>query len=246
VKAPEVCCLCIQGTADAADLGAKAVSVIPLTIIGPDRSVVQKQAEFEVDGRRLLLTGLQEEQFSEEGASNVSYDLRVGSQYKDHREQLVKELPPKGVVTLRPGSAIIVQTEEFLHLPRCMYGSIAPKVSLLQQGLSTTYSKVDPGYNGHLLVTLFNLGKTTVDLERGKRFCALSVLEVAPGARLYDKGSKQINAPPAKAPRRGVREFLEQYHLVATVVTAVVAMLLAIAKLISWLESLHHAAGVHR
>ena len=114
------------------------------------------------------------------------------------------DVPENGVLKLSPGSAFIIQTEEYVHLPRRMYGTIAPKVSLLQQGLSTTFSKVDPGYPGHLLITLFNLGKTSVTLKRSAPFCALTLYEVAPGARLYRKGTQQIAASLAKQPRRSI------------------------------------------
>jgi len=135
------------------------MSVIPLTIGGEHPTVVQTQEEFGIEGPAILIRNLDLAQLTQENSSNVSYDLRVGLQCRDHSEQTVKDIPAGGVITLYPGSALIIQTEESIHLPRRLYGTIAPKVSLLQVGLSSTFSKVDPGYNGHLLITLFNLGK---------------------------------------------------------------------------------------
>lgn len=176
-------------------------------------------------------------QLTEEGASNVSYDLRVGQRYRDHKERPVKQLSGSSVINLRPGAAIIIETAEYLHLPRMMYGSIAPKVSLLQQGLSTTYSKIDPGYRGHLLITLFNLGKATLPLKQGDRFCALTLFDVGEGARLYNKQPKQIDAQPAAQPRRRLRDRLEANHIYITLVLTVGTLIVIFEPLIARLLS---------
>jgi deoxycytidine triphosphate deaminase len=218
------------------------MSVIPLTTEGATPTVIQDQGKFDPEGRAVLILDLDEDQLLKGRASNVSYDLRVGRKCRDHRETTVREIPTGGKVTLRPNSALIIQTEEYLHLPRRMFGTIAPKVSLLELGLSSTFSKVDPGYPGHLLITLFNLGKTTVSLRRGECFCALTLYEVAPGARLYGKGPKEITSTPTKQPRRSLREWIELHveaHLVmATIGLMIVTLLLAGVELVRFLLSM--------
>jgi len=214
-----------------------AMSVIPLTIEGADRTIVTIQDDFNTESRAALMQGADLGQFAEVGTSNVSYDLRVGLRYRDHRERPVKQLSEKSEIGLRPGAAIIIETAEYLHLPRMMYGSIAPKVSLLQLGLSSTYSKVDPGYHGHLLITLFNLGKATLRLKKGDRFCALTLFEVGTGARLYDKDPKQIDAQPAGQPRRKVREWLEANHIYITIALIIATLYPAIEHLIKFIRS---------
>jgi len=214
-----------------------AVSVIPLIFAGESRTIVTNQDDFDIESRALLMQGADLTQFAEVGTSNISYDLRVGIRYRDHRERPVKQLSEKSEIRMRPGAAIIIETAEYLHLPRMMYGSIAPKVSLLQLGLSSTYSKVDPGYHGHLLITLFNLGKATLTLKKGDRFCALTLFEVGAGARLYDKDPKQIDAQPAGQPRRKVREWLEAHHIFITIALIVATLLLASEHLITFIWS---------
>jgi deoxycytidine triphosphate deaminase len=211
------------------------MTVIPLKTEGPNRTVVQSQEDFNVEGNAVLIAGLDLAQLNEQGASNTSYDLRVGKQYRDHTEPHPKDIPDTGSITLYPGSAFIIQTEELVHLPRRMYGIIAPKVGLLQDGLSTTFSKIDPGYPGPLLVTLFNLGQTTRTLKRKERFCAFTLFEVAPGARLYEKGAKQITAQLAKQPRRSFREFLEVHHVAVMIALIIVTLLLALEHLLTFI-----------
>jgi dCTP deaminase len=217
------------------------VSVIPLIAEGPNRTIVQQQAQFSLEAPAVLILNADREQLVENDDSNVSYDLRIGQQCRNHVEKNVNNIAADGVVKLPPGAAFIIQTEEDLHLPRQMYGTIAPKVSLLQRGISTTFSKVDPGYHGHLLITLFNLGKNTVVLKRKDRFCALTLFEVRPGARTYDRGPKQIAASVTKQPRRGIRDWLSYHQVSVSVVSVVVTLLVILEQALIAIWSIHHS-----
>lgn len=216
------------------------MSVIPLTTDGPNRTVVQKQDDFDLEGDAVLIAGIDVSQLNEERSSNVSYDLRIGKKCRDHRKDDPNEIPDDASVKLSPGSALIIQTEEYVHFPRSLFGIIAPKVKLLEKGLSTTFSKVDPGYNGHLLITLFNLGQTVRELKRGDPFCALTLFEVSAGARLYGKGPQQITARNVKQPRRSLSEWLLPHHVTATLVLAVVTFVLALVTGYDLWSRLHH------
>ncbi len=91
---------------------------------------------------------------------------------------------------------MLIQSEEIVFLPRKLFGYVVPKVTLLQEGITNTLSKVDPGYNGPLIVTLFNLGKTDRQLKRREHFCSLVLHSVAEGASLYNKAGKRITGNP--------------------------------------------------
>jgi deoxycytidine triphosphate deaminase len=173
------------------------MSIVPLR---RRLSLVATQDEFQAsgafEGGAMLVFNLDEGQLSDTETSNVSYDLRVGSEYKGHRDAEKTELPDDGVLILRPGNAVLIQTEEVLFLPRRLFGYVVPKVTLLQKGISNTLSKVDPGYNGPLVVTLFNLGKADLPLKRRERFCSIVLHTVADGAVLYNKPGKRITGNP--------------------------------------------------
>jgi deoxycytidine triphosphate deaminase len=135
------------------------MSVIPLKL---GASVVDSEDAFQkvngFEGTALLIFNLDKSQL-EGTSSNISYDLRVGSEYRGHRDAEKTELPPGGDLLLRPGNAVLIQTEEVVFVPRNILGYVVPKVGLLQKGVSNTLSKIDPGYNGPLIVTLFNLAR---------------------------------------------------------------------------------------
>jgi dCTP deaminase len=189
------------------------MGVIPLTL-DADRvrgTVVESQDHFDVEGRAVLIIGLERAQLLDQLSSNVTYDLRVGRLYRNHQDERPQSLNEGQSIELSPGATVIVQTEEALHLPRGLFGTIVPKVSLLQHGVSNTSSKVDPGFHGHLLITIFNLGREIVSLRRGAPLCALMLFTVDGYARLYDKAPPQLSsaeiaaggAAPSTAPLSG-------------------------------------------
>ena len=72
-------------------------------------------------------------------------------------------------------------------------------------------------------------------LKRKEPFCGLTLLEVAPGARLYGEGAKQIKPKPIEEPRPSFREFLEVHHVETMIVLILSTLLLAAIELIGFL-----------
>jgi deoxycytidine triphosphate deaminase len=167
------------------------MAVIPFVLEGPNPTVVAREDQFKYSGDAMLILNLDTSQLTG-GRPNASYDLRIGRAYKDHHERERWTLPEKGTITLLSGGAILIETEEQIWLPHGMFGYIVPKVGLLQDGVSNTLSKVDPGYHDHLVVTVFNLGKNKITLRQGQPFCALVVHDVAKGVRPFTGAGKKI------------------------------------------------------
>lgn len=176
------------------------------------RPVVLKATQlliFNVDKTQLLGT-----------SSNVSYDLQVGSEYKSHRDAEKTELTDDGDLLLRPGNAVLIQSEEVLFVPRKLFGYVVPKVALLQKGVTNTLSKVDPGYNGPLILTLFNLSKNDLRLKRRDSFCSIVLHSVADGATLYNKPGKRITGNPREPWWPSVKNWIEAKKTLLTLVVS--------------------------
>lgn len=187
------------------------MSVVPFTTEGENPTVVQRPEDFKANGNAILIQDIELEQLTDKAKnSNVSYDLRVGREYRDHRDAGKRELREGQHIVLHSGTAVVVETEEFVHLSRNQFALVVPKVSLLQKGVSNTMSKVDPGYQGHLLVTLFNLGKETVRLSHLDRCCSLCVLRVEGNVIPYRKTPKRIEGWASEHPWRAFRDLLER------------------------------------
>lgn len=167
------------------------MTVIPFVLEGLHKSVARTTAEFEKaggsSGQLVLIKGLDESQPDAPNDANATYDLRIGPTYRDHKNPTQTDLGEGGELKLLPGSAVIVASEEEVRFPQSRFGLIVPKVGLLHRGISNTTSKIDPGYTGRLYVTLFNLGKQNVILNRRDKFCSLVIFAVGEGGRLYDK-----------------------------------------------------------
>lgn len=215
------------------------MGVIPFIIDEPNRTIVERSQDFDaaggLGGDVILIQELDRDQLLSEDDTNVSYDLRVGVEYRDHRDTGKKDLADDGTIKFLPGAAVIIQTEEFVHFPKSAFGHIVPKVGLLQKGISNTSSKVDPGYKGHLLVTVFNLGKKTVQLRRNQRFCSLYVLQVLEGARPYDKPPKRIVGTSSERLWQRLRDWMEANSAFVMLALIAVAIIQGIVEIIRFI-----------
>jgi len=112
-------------------------------------------------------------------------------------------LPDGDKICLQPGSAVIIETIESVQFPKSRFGHIVPKVSLLQNGLSNT-SKIDPGYNGHLLITvLIWVKEQFISIKVLHTLCAS--YQVIP----YQKGSQRIAGNSRAGFLSKLRDFIE-------------------------------------
>src|SRR5882762_8678147 len=165
------------------------MSLIALTTdpLGPP-SVLTSSAGFDPDGTAIRIQYGDDKQLEPDTKHcNAGYDLRVGSIFRDHRnpDQRWQTLGSNDKIILLPGAAVIIQTEELVEFPKGCFGQIFPKVTLLDKGIANITSKVDPGFNGHLRITVFNHGKQLESLSRFQQFCSLNVFEVRGSVRPY-------------------------------------------------------------
>lgn len=211
------------------------MSIVPLTL---GTTVATTSEECDKlggnDGEAVLIMNVDPDQVPPKDAteqktakvksSNVTYDLRVGCEYRDLRDNAPHHIEAGKKIILQPGAALIIQTLESVRLPRRRFGIISPKVGLLQHGISNTFSKVDPGYDGPLLVTVFNLGQEDIKLELGQYFCGLSFLNVGSGAVLYSKPAKQFPGGPSLTLWERSKDWVQKNSAIILIVLTVVSI----------------------
>jgi deoxycytidine triphosphate deaminase len=206
------------------------MSLVALTIEPDARSVVTSSTDFTKDGPTVLIEYGDTKAFDQDSEEcNDGYDLRVGSLYRDHRNEYAQVLKPNGTLVLLPGNAVIIQTEEFIEFPRHRFGQIFPKVTLLKKGIANTPSKVDPGFRGHLLISVFNYGRRKVTLRRGEPFCSLHIFTVEGPIRPYKMHEPpDIGAPRSASRLQRVGDLIDAYGGRVSVVAFVVSALAAV------------------
>lgn len=119
------------------------MGVMALTIDGNNPSVVTRDRDFA--GSRapaVLIKGLDPDQIpTKQGDCNVSYDLRVGTRFRDYRDKEPRTLQRDGFIKIPPQTALIIRTEEEVQFPPSLFGIILPKVSLLHRGIANTQQR---------------------------------------------------------------------------------------------------------
>lgn len=208
------------------------MSIVPFIVSDePNGTVVTEKSKFDQNEGKICILNLDDTQLSDPLDSNVSYGLRVGKNYRDHMKNETVSIDDGQKITLKPGQAIIIETEEWVHFSNNKFGQILPKVGLLHKGVSNTTSKVDPGYEGNLTISLFNLGKDTISLKRKEEFCTLIIQEVSPGTTPYQKAGKTIPNTNQKKPwYKQLLTLLKDYSWLLTLVISIVAILVAAFK----------------
>jgi len=213
------------------------MGVVPLILSGARRSVVFEAARFSLNGGAILFKNCDRTQFKTDSKdSNISYDLRIGEVYRDHRNPESETLGENGFIKLRPGNAVIIQTEEWVEFPKSLFGQILPRVTLLQKGIANTPSKIDPGYKGYLLITTFNHGKRVVKLKRKECFCSLHVLSVDDGVRPYDKPGKYLVGKPVRRTIQSLKDYYTQNIPQISFLTLIFTIVLVIIGVITLLK----------
>lgn len=116
------------------------------------------------------------EPFHEDALEPASYDLRLGNKVlvspvmgeKGKILDLRKEKDHKYLV--QNGQFVSILTEEKLGLPNNICGRFGLKSAYTRKGLvSFGGLQIDPGWRGHLVISLFNIGPEPVELELGEK-----------------------------------------------------------------------------
>ncbi len=132
--------------------------------------------------------------FDEKKLTPVGYDLSIGKKYLKMRKTVhnPSELKDDGILIIKPDEIVVIETEEFIGMPRNYKysGIIVSKVSIGEKGLSHISTSLDPDYLGPLAITVTNLSKRNIKLKRKQAFCTMIIMEnVEPSSLSCNKSS---------------------------------------------------------
>lgn len=106
-----------------------------------------------------------------------SLDLTIGEIFKPGAkgDELGGPKQPREKLPLKQGETAVIRTAEKLQLPNDVSGfGFPPSTDVSLAGLLTTNpGHIDPGYSGHLHLTVINMGSETFVLKKGDRVMRL-------------------------------------------------------------------------
>jgi len=132
-----------------------------------------------------------------------SYDLRVGTVFRDG--QIIKQDHQRAgeQFVIQPGEIVSLLTMEELHLPDDMIAIAFPMNKWSSEGLLVLNpGYVDPGFKGPLSVKIVNLRKTRISISRGQAIFTVSFFRIGGSTtHPYNRNSargRQITAAMAE------------------------------------------------
>ena len=79
---------------------------------------------------------------------------------------------------VRAGQSAVFHTGVHVELPHEIMGDVRPKSGLMFKHDILTFGTVDEGYDGEVMVKMFNLGKEDYSVRRGDKLTQLATVRV--------------------------------------------------------------------
>ena len=122
--------------------------------------------------------------FSKSGAS---YDLRLGREVLITPEKESRFLENNQTINIEPGQFAVLMTEEYLKMPNDLLGFITIRFTYKSKGLvNISGFHVDPGFQGHLVFSVYNIGPSAVTLRRKDKVFSIFYAKIHPPTEYKD------------------------------------------------------------
>jgi deoxycytidine triphosphate deaminase len=136
--------------------------------------------------------------FDEDFLRGASYDLRLGEEFSkagEHQTLTAGKVSCK----LEPGQFILLTSHEHLKLPDDVVGHAGLISKWAQSGLISLFSpQIDPGFEGLIVVPLFNGGDAPITLRKGEpMFTVEFVRTTGPVARGWAQDHQALAGIPS-------------------------------------------------
>ena len=157
--------------------------------------------------------------FSKDSIQTASYDFRVGGKAVITEEKGFKEVNvEKEQIILHPHESAILQSYEKVRFPLFLLGRLGAMTDLTLHGIDSLIGiHVDPGYEGYIDITLYNIGNSAFILDFKQPFVTMEIcyLAIQPqkayeGPNFHDKNfiESEIDAiKPKKEPSKNKNNY---------------------------------------
>lgn len=147
------------------------------------------------------------ENFSESYLEAASYDMRVGNKLLISSDANEIDLSKGGSAVLQPGVFALPTTYEKLRVKNTIAGHIGIKSYYTRKGIvMLTGLQIDPGFDGILVIGLYNASPRSLTLEYLSTFCTVEFHQLAkPVERPFQPGREQIEGQIPRADKDYLR-----------------------------------------
>jgi len=104
-------------------------------------------------------------------------------------------------VILRPNEQKLAATFERVELSPSLLGILHLRSSFAREGIFASLALVDPGFRGQLTVSLLNMGRDEVKIDRGEPFLQLTLIKLSSGSSKSYEGRYQGSCGIVKSKR---------------------------------------------
>lgn len=122
--------------------------------------------------RNLVNRGVRIDPIHLDPKEQVSVDLVVGELYQISGEKEWRSVGDE--ISLNPGSSVLIQTKESFSMPNNVFGLLSSKGSLGARGIIVANTKIDPLFEGHLNIPVFNVSNRIQKLKKDAKFCSIA------------------------------------------------------------------------
>ena len=131
--------------------------------------------------------------FSDTNLEAASYDMRVGSRLLISNDETEIDLAKRGSATLAPGVFALITTHEKIKLGNSVAAHIGVKSYCTRKGIvMLTGLQIDPGFEGVLVIGLYNASPRSLTLDYLAPFCTVEFHQLAqPVEKPFVPGDEQ-------------------------------------------------------
>jgi len=133
------------------------------------------------------------EPFEESCLRGASYDLRIGAEALMSGDEKVLDLSKEKAFVVKPGEFAIINTLEQVKTSQVIIGRIGVRSYYTRKGLVFLSGlQIDPGFEGTLVLGMYNAAPRKIYLEYGEPFCSVEFHRLHVKAeRVYPSDSYQ-------------------------------------------------------